>query len=152
MKKVTVVPVKEEHIIAIKAINEASMTENYDIVTYLRHIKLFGDINFVALEDDVVVGYILCQIHKGGEHPNRGHVTSIAVLESHRRQKIALKLLLNAVVSMRKKKLSGCSLQVRVSNEVALHLYKDKMQFEVEQLEKDYYGEGADGFFMLLKF
>ena len=40
------------------------------------------------------------------------------------------------------------SLHVRVSNVAALHLYRDTLQFKVEQVEAKYYADGEDAYSM----
>ena len=40
------------------------------------------------------------------------------------------------------------SLHVRVSNEAALRLYRDTLQFKVEKVEPKYYADGEDAFSM----
>jgi ribosomal protein S18 acetylase RimI-like enzyme len=57
-----------------------------------------------------------------------GHITSLAVLRTHRKLGIAAKLMTAAHAAM-----SGvfeaqyCSLHVRVSNQAAIHLYADTL-------------------------
>ena len=43
------------------------------------------------------------------------------------------------------------SLHVRVSNQAALHLYRDTLGFEVEKVESKYYADGEDAYAMHLK-
>lgn len=40
------------------------------------------------------------------------------------------------------------SLHVRVSNQAALHLYRDTLGFEVEKVESKYYADGEDAYAM----
>lgn len=42
------------------------------------------------------------------------------------------------------------SLHVRVSNQAALHLYRDTLGFEVEKVESKYYADGEDAYAMHL--
>lgn len=42
------------------------------------------------------------------------------------------------------------SLHVRVSNKAALHLYRDTLGFEVENVESKYYADGEDAYAMKL--
>ena len=40
------------------------------------------------------------------------------------------------------------SLHVRVSNQAALHLYRDTLTFEVEKIEQKYYADGENAYSM----
>jgi len=40
------------------------------------------------------------------------------------------------------------SLHVRVSNQAALHLYRDTLQFKVEKIESKYYADGENAYSM----
>lgn len=42
------------------------------------------------------------------------------------------------------------SLHVRVSNQAAIHLYKDTLRFQNEKTEKSYYADGEDAYSMRL--
>lgn len=99
-----------------------------------------------------------------------GHVTSLAVLRSHRKLGLATKLMTasqRAMVEVYGAKY--CSLHVRESNYAAYHLYKDTLGFEcvctclcvfrprrsrsvclcsVFEVEKRYYADGEDAFGM----
>ena len=43
------------------------------------------------------------------------------------------------------------SLHVRVSNQAAIHLYRDTLQFKQEKVENKYYADGEDAFLMRLE-
>ena len=81
--------------------------------------------------------------------PPHGHVTSISVLRTYRRLGIANKLMLQAQRSMRETyKAQYISLHVRKSNRAALGLYKDTLGFTVKDIEKAYYADGEDAYYM----
>lgn len=81
--------------------------------------------------------------------PPHGHVTSISVLRTYRRLGIANKLMLQAQDSMREVyKAQYISLHVRKSNRAALGLYKDTLGFTVKDIEKSYYADGEDAYYM----
>ena len=79
------------------------------------------------------------------ETPPHGHITSLAVLRTHRKLGIAAKLMRAAHDAM-----CGvydakyCSLHVRVSNAAAIHLYVDILGYEKKDVEKKYYADGED--------
>ena len=163
---VKIVPVAQSHISPIMALNKECMPENYDVMTHLTHVKLFGDINYTAIDQSqkdkdgqpLVVGYIMGRVKDNdSEADNRGHITSIAVSPAYRGQKIATKLMLYALVGMNRRGLKSCTLECRTDNEIGISLYK-RAGFEVESIRKNYYdseeddGKKIDGFYMLKTF
>lgn len=144
-KEIKIVPVEESHIKHIMALNRASMPENYDVITHLTHVKLYGDINFTAVDprilDDkgnsTVVGYVMARPDEEGEI-KKGHVTSLAVAATHKCKKIATRLMFSTLVAMNKRGLACCTLECRNDNEIAIEMYK-KLGFEVETIHKNYY-------------
>jgi ribosomal protein S18 acetylase RimI-like enzyme len=41
-----------------------------------------------------------------------------------------------------------CSLHVRVSNRAALGLYRDRLEYEIVEIEQGYYADGEDAYSM----
>ena len=81
--------------------------------------------------------------------PPHGHVTSISVLRTYRRLGIANKLMLQAQRAMRETyKAQYISLHVRRTNRAALGLYRDTLGFTVKDIEKGYYADGEDAYYM----
>lgn len=84
-----------------------------------------------------------------GQGTPHGHVTSLAVLRSHRKLGLATKLMqasMRAMVEVYEAVF--CSLHVRESNYAAFHLYKDTLGFRVNEVEKGYYADGEDAYGM----
>lgn len=138
----------------IKEINEICLTENYPLDAYVAHFEYFGPLCFVTTDNKTndIVGYILCYIKSPKETEYHGHVTSLAVLEKHRGNKIASKLVLSSLVGMKqllvnKSKVDKCTLNVRVGNNVAIHLYK-RLGFTINQTDASYYEDGEDAYLM----
>lgn len=73
----------------------------------------------VALDNDVVVGYIGSQSVLG-----EADVMNVAVAPDYRRQGIATLLLTSLQKELRDKEVHSLTLEVRVSNEAALALYE----------------------------
>lgn len=81
--------------------------------------------------------------------PPHGHVTSISVLRSYRRLGIANKLMLQSQRAMKETyKAQYISLHVRKSNRAALGLYRDTLGFTILDIEKSYYADGEDAYYM----
>ena len=81
--------------------------------------------------------------------PPHGHVTSISVLRTYRRLGIANKLMLQSQRAMKETyKAEHISLHVRKSNRAALGLYRDTLGFTIKDIEKGYYADGEDAYYM----
>ena len=78
-----------------------------------------------------------------------GHITSLAVLRTHRKLGLATMLMTasqRAMVECHGAKY--CSLHVRQGNFAAFHLYKDTLKFDVASTETKYYADGEDAYEM----
>ena len=143
-------PATLDDIREILLVNQANLSETYDYDTVSRHIELYN-LTYVAVtstssevyEMDTVHGYIMGYIEDRVE----AHVTSLAVNESARGLGLGKRLLLEFLLEAKKRKLKGCSLQVRDDNKVAESLYK-KMGFKSIRILENYYGKNEDGILM----
>lgn len=107
----------------------------------------------VALDQGKVVGYVLAKLADDDEDPTpHGHITSLAVLRSHRKLGIATKLMQAAQTEMGSV-YDACyvTLHVRKSNTAAYHLYSQTLGYTTKSLEKEYYADGEDAYEMLMK-
>lgn len=121
-----------------------SFSEPYDI-NMLKGLSDIGAGFLVAVEDGIVVGYIIFWL----KEENLGHIISLAVDEKFRSQHIGTKLLIMAVNVLRNCNIFKITLEVRVSNVVAVDFYK-KFGFEVERQVPKYYNDGEDALIMYL--
>ncbi|QOJ79780.1 ribosomal protein S18-alanine N-acetyltransferase [Infirmifilum lucidum] len=135
-------------------INKEVLPENYPAFYFELHLKNFGRAFLVAEINGKVVGYIMCRVEYDTLYTNpnrvgkRGHIISIAVLPYAQGKGIGTELMTRALESM--KKYYGAEeyyLEVRVSNEVALRLYK-KLGFSVVKVLPGYYLDGEDAYLM----
>ena len=137
-------------------INRTCLPENYTSFFFLDLYRRFPLTFLVAEEDGEVVGYIMCRIETG--LPNlgffglikKGHVVSIAVMPEHRRKGIGYTLMKEAMKNMEKYNAKECFLEVRVSNQPAINLYK-KLGFQVVKTIRHYYMDGEDAYLMARK-
>jgi len=74
---------------------------------------------------------------------DEGHITTLAVHPSYRRQGIGEQLLWHLFDETRRRGLVRLTLEVRVSNRAAQNLYQ-KYGFHVEGRRLRYYGDGED--------
>ncbi|KAK4174916.1 putative N-terminal acetyltransferase [Triangularia setosa] len=146
----------------IQHANLENLPENYFLKYYLYHALSWPQLSFVAVDVSrpaktpydypKIVGYVLAKMEEepadGVQH---GHITSLSVMRTHRRLGIAEKLMRQSQQAM--VETFGAryvSLHVRVSNQAAIHLYRNTLKFETEKTEAKYYADGEDAFCMKL--
>jgi ribosomal-protein-alanine N-acetyltransferase len=137
-------------------INRYCLPENYMDFFFMDLHQRFPETFIVAEQDGKIVGYIMCRIEVGlaslglGGLIRKGHVVSIAVLPQGRRKGVARALMTEAMKGMRHYKAKLCYLEVRVTNEPGVALYK-KLGFEVSRTLRGYYSDGEDAYVMTQK-
>jgi ribosomal-protein-alanine N-acetyltransferase len=141
---------------SVTQINTACLPENYTDIFFVDLYRRYPETFVVAEEDGKIVGYIMCRIEMGLSNfglsgvAKKGHVVSVAVLHEHRRKGVGKALVLKALDGMRGYGAKQCYLEVRVTNQEAISLYK-KLDFEVARTIHGYYADGEDAFVMSVK-
>ena len=79
--------------------------------------------------------------------PPEGHIANVAVVEKHRGKKYGIELLNHMIRTGDLCEILDYTLEVRVSNEPAINLYK-KLGFKQEGLRKKFYDDGEDAIIM----
>ncbi|KAK0635925.1 acyl-CoA N-acyltransferase [Bombardia bombarda] len=146
----------------IQHANLENLPENYFLKYYLYHALSWPQLSYVAVDVSrpaktpydypKIVGYVLAKMEEepsdGVQH---GHITSLSVMRTHRRLGIAEKLMRQSQQAM--VETFGAhyvSLHVRVSNQAAIHLYRDTLGFKNEKTEAKYYADAEDAYCMKL--
>ncbi|KAJ1625548.1 acyl-CoA N-acyltransferase [Pavlovales sp. CCMP2436] len=132
--------------------NLSCLPENYQMKYYFYHILSWPQLLHVA-EDHKgkIVGYVLAKmeddVSEGSEQ--HGHITSLAVLRSHRKLGLATKLMTAAERSMVESfDAEYVSLHVRRSNRAAIGLYTRTLGFDINDIEAKYYADAEDAYDM----
>ncbi|MDG6930221.1 MAG: ribosomal protein S18-alanine N-acetyltransferase [Nitrososphaerota archaeon] len=136
-------------------VNETTLPEHYTQEFYREIYDNFPDGFLVVKLNGKVVGYEMNRLERGLSNfgfnfVKKGHVVSIAVIEEHRNKGLGTALLQE---SMNKMKENGCSeiyLEVRITNEPALKLYK-KLGFSIIRTISYYYSDGESAYVMAKK-
>ncbi|KAF9880772.1 n-acetyltransferase complex ard1 subunit [Colletotrichum karsti] len=146
----------------IQHANLENLPENYFLKYYLYHALSWPQLSYVAVDVSrpkrtpydypKIVGYVLAKME---EEPTdgiaHGHITSLSVMRTHRRLGIAEKLMRQSQLAMVETfGAQYVSLHVRVSNNAAIHLYRDTLGFKNEKVENKYYADGEDAYCMKL--
>ena len=149
-------PSTVEDLISIQKCNLSCLPENYQMKYYMYHYLSWPHLLYVAEDRGKVVGYVLAKMediaNPGPTGPkSHGHITSLAVLRSHRKLGLATKLMRQSQAAM--EAVYGAayvSLHVRKSNRAAFHLYSQTLAYEVHGVEAKYYADKEDAYDMRL--
>ena len=141
---------------SVTQINQTCLPENYTDIFFVDLFRRHPETFVVAEEDGKIAGYIMCRVEVGLSSiglsglVKKGHVVSVAVLPEHRRKGIGEALVSQAMAGMRKYNAKQCFLEVRVTNQEAISLYK-QLGVEVTRTIHGYYADGEDAFVMTIK-
>ncbi|KAF5203520.1 N-alpha-acetyltransferase [Thalictrum thalictroides] len=116
---------------------------------YFYHILSWPQLLYVA-EDygGKIVGYVLAKMEEETTECH-GHITSLAVVRTHRKLGLATKLMTAAQNAMGE--VFGAeyvSLHVRRSNRAAFNLYTQTLGYKIHDIEAKYYADGEDAYDM----
>jgi len=119
---------------------------------YFYHMLSWPQLLWVAEDSNYkIVGYVLAKMEED-DSPDavpHGHITSLAVLRTHRKRGIATMLMQSSQRCMKEVfNASYVTLHVRESNKAAFHLYSQTLKYEKHATEKGYYADGEDAFNM----
>jgi len=127
----------------IMEIEESSFKEDaYTMSQFKELFKEHPDGFYVAEILGKVVGYVI-----GYVSDDIGEFDSLAVDSHFRHLGIGRRLTERVIEDFRKKGVKMCSLEVRTTNESAIHFYKSR-GFEIVDTLKKYYDDGGDAFLM----
>ncbi|MGI0090786.1 MAG: GNAT family N-acetyltransferase [Nitrososphaerales archaeon] len=143
-----------EDLPSIISINWAALPEHYSDSFFEERLQESPE-TFLLAEDETstVVGYIMCRIEYGFSNIKRyglarkGHIVSVAILETHRQHGLGKALVEESLKGMKERGCSEAYLEVRVSNEPAIVLYR-KLGFETVTTHHGYYRDGESAHLM----
>mmetsp|Transcript_17914 Transcript_17914/g.17229 ORF Transcript_17914/g.17229 Transcript_17914/m.17229 type:complete len:268 (-) Transcript_17914:69-872(-) len=142
-----------DDLILMQTSNLWCLPENYQLKYYMYHILAWPQLLHVAEDHEgQIVGYVLAKMEDDANPPH-GHITSLAVLRTHRKCGLATKLMRQAHARMQEAFGSVyCSLHVRYTNVAAFHLYSQTLGYKIDEIEKGYYADGEDAYSMKMEF
>lgn len=129
------------------------MLRSYQLKYYIYHYLSWPQLIHVAENHKgQIVGYVLAKMEEDAV-PAHGHITSLAVLRTHRKMGIATSLMRHAHARMKESfGATYCSLHVRYTNMAAYHLYSQTLGYTIDEIEKGYYADGEDAYSMKMYF
>lgn len=147
---------KPDDLQSVMQINRVCLPENYTDMFFMDLHERFPETFIVAEQNGKIVGYIMSRIEVGlnnfglGGLIRKGHVVSIAVMPQNRHKGVASALLKTAMDGMRIYKAKQIYLEVRVTNDSGIKLYK-KLGLDITRTISGYYSDGEDAYVMTKK-
>jgi len=141
---VTIRTVRKEEISAVYEIERLSFKNPYPRSFLESLLILANDLFIIAEISDNIVGYAVALL-RGDE---LGHIVSIAVHPDFRGQGIGSTLLRELLKRLREKGAHFARLEVRISNQVAIKLYR-KFGFREVYVIPNYYPDGEACYVMV---
>ena len=132
---ITILPATTDHVADIHAIERKTFSEPWSSCAISQEIENKHSICFSAWDtvNRTVVGYVTMR-----HIINEGHISNIAVSQKYQQQGIGTMLLTTLIRAAIDCEMIGLTLEVRVSNQAALALYR-KHGFVEEGRRKNYY-------------
>lgn len=116
---VEIVPMTSDHVCQIAELERICFADPWPEISIQTELTNPLSLWLVAVKDGAVIGYIGSQAVLG-----EADVMNVAVSPQHRREKIATKLLLALQAALKENRVYSLALEVRVSNEAAISLYR----------------------------
>jgi len=148
LRMVSIRQATAQDLIEMQHCNLMCLPENYQMKYYLYHYLSWPQLLMVADDGGKIVGYVLAKMEDDAKEPH-GHITSLAVLRTHRKLGLATKLMNAAQEQMQVVfHADYVSLHVRKSNTAAFHLYSQTLGYLQHDIELKYYADGEDAYDM----
>jgi ribosomal-protein-alanine N-acetyltransferase len=134
-------------------VNAQTLPEHYSDYFYYEILNEFPNTFIVADLAGEVVSYIMCRIEYGLSVIRRfglarkGHIISVATLEKDRGKGVGTILIKQVMDEMRKGSCKEVFLEVRVTNDDAVRLYRN-LGFQVTGTMQGYYKDGESAYLM----
>ncbi|HMC40408.1 MAG TPA: ribosomal protein S18-alanine N-acetyltransferase [Acidimicrobiales bacterium] len=136
---VHLVPMRRRHLRSVLRIEAQVYPRPWTLSLFLGELGLRGSRYYiVARVDGAVVGYAGLMLSF-----DEAHITTIAVDPARQRHRIGSRLLLNLARAALARGARHLTLEVRVSNVAAQHMYA-RFGFETEGVRKNYYAESRE--------
>lgn len=145
-----------KYIDQVMEINKNTLPENYPESFFRTIYSELPSAFLIAEVNGELVGYTMARIERGLSHysifhrAKKGHTVSIAIKPKYRKKGFATKLLKESMAAMIRQGVNELFLEVRVSNDAAVNLYKS-VGFEVLKEIRHYYRDFEAAYLMVKK-
>jgi ribosomal-protein-alanine N-acetyltransferase len=134
-------------------INRVCLPENYAAYFFMDTFNSHPESFIVTESQGNIVGYIMCRVEHGFSDmkklrfAKKGHIISVAVMPDFRRLGMGSALVTEALSALSSLHVDECYLEVRITNDAAIRLYK-KLEFDIVRTIPRYYYDGSDAYVM----
>ncbi|MCD7464487.1 N-alpha-acetyltransferase 10 [Datura stramonium] len=140
-----------DDLLAMQACNLLCLPENYQMKYYFYHILSWPQLLYVAEDyNGKIVGYVLAKCKRSTEC--HGHITSLAVVRTHRKLGLATKLMTAAQNAMEQTKnnTSGARNPYEYESFNLMEYVKGRetLGYKIHDMEAKYYADGEDAYDM----
>jgi ribosomal-protein-alanine N-acetyltransferase len=145
-----------EDLPAVMEINRTCLPENYNSYFFTEVYQNCPEAFLLATVGNRIIGYMMCRIENGFSEISRlrivkkAHLVSLAVVPEFRRIGVAGALVTEATDAVTKRGAKEFYLEVRVTNDSGIELYK-RLGFGIYRRISCYYHDGADAYVMCRK-
>lgn len=134
----TIKPMTREDVFMVHQVETACFSMPWSIDSFQDIFSYRDNYYMTAWEDGQIVGFIGLMAVAG-----EGDITNVAVLPSYRKRGIGDALVKSILSLAEEKNITKIMLEVRASNEAAIHLY-EKYGFEFLCVRKNYYQKPSE--------
>ncbi|RMJ23897.1 acetyltransferase [Aspergillus sp. HF37] len=147
---------ENEYVPSMRQLISKDLSEPYSIYVYRYFLYQWGDLCFLAMNGDEMVGVVVSKLepHHGG--PLRGYIAMLAVREEFRGQGIATRLVRMAIDAMIERDAdevrpvpAGIALETEITNTAAMKLYERLGFLRSKRLHR-YYLNGNSAYRLVL--
>lgn len=139
----------EEEFAEVKELIDRHLLEPYSVYVYRFFLAQWPDLCYVARDEGVVVGAIICKVESHRGVRSRGYIGMLAVEVPYRKQGIAAKLIDLSLDEMIKQGVDEIMLEAEVVNGAAIALY-EKFGFVRSKRLYRYYLNQHDAYRLIL--
>jgi len=133
MAEIIIKQMRPEDVVQVHKVEEACFSVPWSLENFQSIFRYKENYYLTAWDGESIVGFIGLMAALG-----EGDITNVAVLPSYRKQGIGDRLVSSMMALAKEKEISKIMLEVRASNEAAIHLY-EKYGFEFLCIRKNYY-------------
>ena len=133
MAEILIKHMTPEDVVQVHQIEETCFSTPWSFENFKAIFRYEYNHYLTAWDGEEIVGFIGLM-----EVAGEGDITNVAVLPSHRKKGIGDQLVSSMIALAKEKEISKIMLEVRASNEAAIHLY-EKYGFEFLCKRKNYY-------------
>ncbi len=135
---------EEDDLYRVLQLANETLDESYDGGLFLHFARLYPEGFIVAESGNDIVAFVLGTVQRAYE----ARILALAVDPEWRRRGIGKRLTAEFLETFERYGVRTVTLEVRVSNEPAIELYRS-MGFDPKGVLEDYYGDGEDAYVMI---